>query len=274
MILELFLIGLVITLEPIPLTAMILLLAAEGGLLKGLGYVLGWMLTLVVIVAVTVVVTGGQPLRPQTAPSTAALSVKLGIGAVLVFIGYRRRGKPSSGSETEKKQPRWIAGSIMSTRWRPPAWRFFSSHGCWSRPVWRPSPRRNSPRLSSTSRSLPSVCCVRRATSSWRPTQPAPRQGQGLAGCALGVDQRPPRAGHRVLVAGAWSLSDGGEHLRTGERRVDERSATTRRAREAGRKERGAGSTGATGVVDSVGTRRCARCSLTRGPCSTCSGRS
>ena len=109
MILELFLIGLVITLEPIPLTAMILLLAAEGGLLKGLGYVLGWMLTLVVIVAVTVVVTGGQPLRPQTAPSTAALSVKLGIGAVLVFIGYRRRGKPSSGSETEKKQPRWMS---------------------------------------------------------------------------------------------------------------------------------------------------------------------
>ena len=65
MLLGLFLIGLVVTLEPIPLTAMIVLLAADGGLLKGLGYVLGWMLTLVLIVAVTVAVTGGQPLLPR-----------------------------------------------------------------------------------------------------------------------------------------------------------------------------------------------------------------
>ena len=66
-----------VTLEPIPLTAMILLLATEGGLLKGLGYVLGWMVTLVLIVAVTVLVTGGKPLIPKSNPSTAALAVKL-----------------------------------------------------------------------------------------------------------------------------------------------------------------------------------------------------
>jgi threonine/homoserine/homoserine lactone efflux protein len=108
MLLELFLIGLVVTLEPIPLTAMILLLAADGGLLKGLGYVLGWMSTLVLLVALTVVVTGGQPLRPQTAPSTTALAVKLAIGVVLVFIGYRRWGRPSSTSQADKKQPKWM----------------------------------------------------------------------------------------------------------------------------------------------------------------------
>jgi Sap, sulfolipid-1-addressing protein len=110
LLLQLFLIGLVVTLEPIPLTAMILLLASEGGLLKGLGYVLGWLLTLVAIVALTVAVTGGQPLLPQTAPSTAALSVKLAIGAVLVFVGYRRWGRPASTEPKEKKQPRWMSG--------------------------------------------------------------------------------------------------------------------------------------------------------------------
>ncbi len=77
MLLDLFLIGLVVTLEPIPLTAMILLLATEGGLLKGLGYVLGWMVTLVAIVALTVLVTGGKPLIPNSNPSTGALAVKL-----------------------------------------------------------------------------------------------------------------------------------------------------------------------------------------------------
>jgi len=108
MILDLFLIGLVITLEPIPLTAMILLLAAERGILKGLGFTLGWLLTLVAIVALTVLVTGGEPLIPQSAPSTGALAVKLSIGVVLIFIAYRRRRRPASTEP--KKQPRWMSG--------------------------------------------------------------------------------------------------------------------------------------------------------------------
>jgi hypothetical protein len=112
LILDLFLIGLVITLEPIPLTAMILLLAAERGLLKGLGYVLGWLGTLVLIVAVVVVITGGKPLIPASAPSTAALVVKLAAGAVLVWIAARRRARLGSSTEPkkEKKQPRWMTG--------------------------------------------------------------------------------------------------------------------------------------------------------------------
>jgi hypothetical protein len=107
-LLDLFLIGVVVTLEPIPLTGMILLLATEGGLLKGLGYVLGWLFTLVAIVALTVLVTGGKPLIPNSNPSTAALVVKLAIGAVLVFIAYRRWG--SWQSAEPKGQPRWMAG--------------------------------------------------------------------------------------------------------------------------------------------------------------------
>ncbi len=108
MILDLFLIGLVITLEPIPLTAMILLLAAERGILKGLGFTLGWLLTLVAIVALTVLVTGGKPLIPQSAPSTGALAAKLAIGVALIFIAYRRRRRPASTEP--KKQPRWMSG--------------------------------------------------------------------------------------------------------------------------------------------------------------------
>ncbi len=108
MILDLFLIGLVITLEPIPLTAMILLLAADRGILKGLGFTLGWLLTLVAIVALTVLVTGGKPLIPQSAPSTGALAAKLAIGVALIFIAYRRRRRPASTEP--KKQPRWMSG--------------------------------------------------------------------------------------------------------------------------------------------------------------------
>lgn len=112
LILDLFLIGLVVTLEPIPLSAFILLLAAERGLLKGLGFVIGWLGTLVLIVAVIVVVTGGKPLIPQSSPSTAALVVKLTAGAFLIWIAERRRRRLSGGSSAapkEKKQPRWMA---------------------------------------------------------------------------------------------------------------------------------------------------------------------
>ncbi len=111
MILDLFLIGLVVTIEPIPLSAMILVLASERGLLKGLGFVLGWLGTLVLIVALVVVVTDGKPLIPKSTPSTAALVVKLAAGAVLVWIAARRRAR-LSGSETprEKKQPKWMTG--------------------------------------------------------------------------------------------------------------------------------------------------------------------
>jgi hypothetical protein len=108
LLLDLFLIGLVVTLEPIPITAMILLLATEGGLMKGLGYVLGWMLTLVAIVALVVLVTGGKPLIPNSNPSTGALAVKLAVGVVLVVIAYRRWGK--WGDSEPKGQPRWMRG--------------------------------------------------------------------------------------------------------------------------------------------------------------------
>jgi hypothetical protein len=112
LILDLFLIGLVITLEPIPLTAMILLLASERGVVKGLGYLLGWLLTLAAIVAVTVLVTGGHPVVPKSSGSTVALAVKLAAGVGLIGIALRRQSRVSKrvagSSKKSKKQPRWM----------------------------------------------------------------------------------------------------------------------------------------------------------------------
>jgi hypothetical protein len=120
MLIDLFLIGLVVTLEPIPITAMILLLAAERGIIKGVGYVLGWLVTLVAIVAVTVLVTGGKPLIPHSSPSEASLVIKLFLGVVLLFVAYRRNNRRRSndpdahaatdGQTPQKKQPRWMSG--------------------------------------------------------------------------------------------------------------------------------------------------------------------
>jgi hypothetical protein len=79
-VLSLVLIGLAITLEPILLTAFILVLASKGGVRKGAAFIFGWLLSLVIVIAFTVFITGNKPPQPSTAPSLAALAAKLAIG--------------------------------------------------------------------------------------------------------------------------------------------------------------------------------------------------
>ena len=106
MILDLILIGLAVTLDPLPLTAFMIVLPSRRGVRKGAAFVFGWLVSLAIVVTVTVVATGNKPPQPSTAPSLAALAVKIAIGAVLVVIGVRHiraRGRP----KPPKKPPKW-----------------------------------------------------------------------------------------------------------------------------------------------------------------------
>src|SRR5580693_460532 len=116
LVLSLVLIGLAITLEPIPLTTFILILASEGGVRKGAGFIFGWLVSLAIVIAVTVLITGNNPPKPSTAPSLAALAAKLAIGAGLLVIAiryYRRMGKP----KPPKKPPKWQTHIDNMTVW-------------------------------------------------------------------------------------------------------------------------------------------------------------
>ena len=113
MVLDLLLIGLAITLEPFPLTAFILMLSAENGSRKGLAFILGWLACLVAVITVVLLATGGSPPRPNTAPSTAALAVKLALGVVLIAVAarqWRRMGQP-------RKSPKWMARLDQVSPW-------------------------------------------------------------------------------------------------------------------------------------------------------------
>jgi hypothetical protein len=106
MLIDLFLIGLAITLEPLQNIAMILILGAERGTMKGLGFIFGWMGSLLIIVAGVVVILDGKPLKTSSAPSTAALAVKLALGVALLYIAYRqrkKRGQPRKPAAWEAK---------------------------------------------------------------------------------------------------------------------------------------------------------------------------
>ena len=113
MVLDLLLTGLAIAVEPFPLTAFILILSTEKGTWKGLAFVLGWLACLIVVIAAVLLTTGDQPPKPQTAPSTAGLAVKLALGTVLILLAVRqqrRKGRP-------RKPPSWMARLDRLSLW-------------------------------------------------------------------------------------------------------------------------------------------------------------
>jgi hypothetical protein len=106
MVLNLVLIGVTIALDPLPLTAFMVVLPSKRGVIKGAAWVFGWLVSLAIVVTVTVLATGNNPPKPNTAPSLASLAVKTAIGAGLVGLAIRQRrrmGRPKK----PKKPPKW-----------------------------------------------------------------------------------------------------------------------------------------------------------------------
>jgi len=116
LVLNLTLIGLAITLEPIPFTAFALVLASERGTHKAAFFIAGWILSLAAVIALTLAATGNNPPASSTAPSVASLAVRIAIGAVLLFIAVRRRrtmGQPKK----QKDPPKWQTGVDSMSPW-------------------------------------------------------------------------------------------------------------------------------------------------------------
>ena len=89
MVLDLVLIGLAVALDPLPLTAFLVVLPSKRGVRKGAAFVFGWLVSLAIVVTVTVLATGNSPPKPKTAPSLAGLAAKIALGTVLIVIAIR-----------------------------------------------------------------------------------------------------------------------------------------------------------------------------------------
>ena len=106
MVLDLLLIGLAIALDPLPLTSFVVVLPSKRDVRKGAAYLFGWLVSLAIVVAVTVLATGNNPPKPNTVPSLASLAAKIAIGTVLVLIAIRQRRR-MRGPKKPKKPPKW-----------------------------------------------------------------------------------------------------------------------------------------------------------------------
>lgn len=116
MVFNLLLIGIVVALEPLPLTGYIIVLDSKGGARKGAAFIFGWMLSLAAVLALTLLVTGNRPPKPATAPSVAILAVKIAIGVGLVAVAIRQRrrqGRPKK----PKPPPKWQSGVDKMSPW-------------------------------------------------------------------------------------------------------------------------------------------------------------
>jgi len=116
MVLDLVLIGSAIALDPLPLTAFFVLLPSKHGVRNGAAFVSGWLVSMGIVVAVTVLATGDNPPRPDTVPSLAGLAVKIALGVFLVRVAvrhYRALGQP----KPPKKPPKWQAQVDTMSPW-------------------------------------------------------------------------------------------------------------------------------------------------------------
>jgi len=105
-VLNLLLIGVAVALDPLPLTAFVVILPSRRGVRKGAAYLFGWLASLAVVVTVTVIATGNNPPKPNTVPSLASLAVKIAIGTLLVGLAIRQRRR-MRGPKKPKKPPKW-----------------------------------------------------------------------------------------------------------------------------------------------------------------------
>jgi hypothetical protein len=110
---NLVLIALGIALQPFRLSAFILILSTKGGTKKGLGFILGWLASLVMVVAVVALITGGKPVRFRTVPSTAVVTIRLAVGITLIVIAavqWRQRNHA-------RRTPSWLSRLDTMSPW-------------------------------------------------------------------------------------------------------------------------------------------------------------
>jgi hypothetical protein len=107
---------LAVALDPLPLTAFMVVLPSKRGLRKGAAFVFGWLVSLAIVVTATVLATGNNPPKPNTAPSLASVAVRLALGAGLVAIAIRDRRRMRQPKKP-KPPPKWQAHVDNMSPW-------------------------------------------------------------------------------------------------------------------------------------------------------------
>src|SRR5262252_1002367 len=102
--------------SPGSVVTMIVLLSMSAGLRRGVAFIVGWLLALLVLALLMVFVLQGQDFSSRhTTPSRAVSVVELVIGALLLIGSWRvyRRPREAKGPESP---PKWL-DRVDRTHW-------------------------------------------------------------------------------------------------------------------------------------------------------------
>lgn len=104
-----------IAISPLPIVAVVLMLATPRGRVNGPAFVLAWIVGLAVVGAVVILLAGDSATTDAGAPATGTSWLKLAIGAVLILLGVRQfRGRPHGDEQGEL--PKWMK-ALDGFRW-------------------------------------------------------------------------------------------------------------------------------------------------------------
>jgi threonine/homoserine/homoserine lactone efflux protein len=105
-----------ITISPLPIVAVVLMLATPRGRSNGLAFVAAWIVALAVVMAVVVAAAGDHATDDDETPAGWVSWLKLALGAVLLLMAARRWvGRPRGDGDAPL--PKWM-GALDT--FRPP----------------------------------------------------------------------------------------------------------------------------------------------------------
>jgi threonine/homoserine/homoserine lactone efflux protein len=96
-----------VSLSPIPIIAVVLMLATPQGRVNGPAFLAGWVLGLAVVGTIVLLVASGAEASENGGPAEGLSIVKLGLGVLLLVVAARQwRGRPQGDAAPEL--PKWM----------------------------------------------------------------------------------------------------------------------------------------------------------------------
>lgn len=99
--------GVGVALSPVPIIAVVLMLATPKGRTNGPAFLTGWVLGIAVLGTIVLLIASGASASEHAAPATWVSILKIFLGVLLWLLALRQwRGRPRGG--TEPQLPAWM----------------------------------------------------------------------------------------------------------------------------------------------------------------------
>jgi threonine/homoserine/homoserine lactone efflux protein len=99
--------GVGVALSPVPIIAVVLMLATPKGRVNGFSFLIGWIAGLGVVGTIVLLISSGASASSDSAPATWVSILKIVLGVLLLLLAIKQwRGRPRD--DTQPELPAWM----------------------------------------------------------------------------------------------------------------------------------------------------------------------